>query len=154
MKRPIIAIVLLSILLLLLTGCNPPPVSNEKIADQIFKSPQYYLNEKIILEGYVFNIREICVGILIYVEGASPCTVKAMFSATPVMTLEKSIELTDAEGTILDGCKSIEEPCHNFINGEIYLLEGILIENPITSIYPYQLKVSSSEKKEDPLQKK
>ncbi len=95
-------------------------VIKEPLTVNIFSSPESYLNQEVKFEAYVHNILSVCQA------SKMECWGTPVISPTSVYDVNTNIQIRDALGNSLNGCEDKEEPCHGFVDGQKYLITGVL----------------------------
>jgi starvation-inducible outer membrane lipoprotein len=117
---------LLIFIALLVSSCTNPPtiqgIDNDPSTVNIFSSPERYVDEEVKFTAYVHNVISVCQA------SSKECWGKPVISPNSVYDKDANIQVLDASGKALAGCESTEEPCQGFIDGQRYLITGVLVK--------------------------
>ena len=118
-------IIFLVLVVLLVSSCTytaTKSVTKEPAMVNIFSNPENYLNQEVKFTAYVHNILSVCQA------SKMECFGTPVISPTSVYNANANIQVRDIYGNPLSGCEDKEEPCHGFVDGQKYLITGVLIK--------------------------
>ena len=123
MIRKILFLILVVLLVSSCTYNTTTKVLNDKPSTvDIFSNPESYLNQEVKFTDYVLNVVSVCQA------STQECWGKPVISPTSVYDGNANIQVLDSFGKALPGCENEEEPCHGFVDGQKYLITGVLVK--------------------------